>query len=220
MSNPRLLLVSFHLCPYVQRALTTLNEKGLPFEQVYIDLADKPQWFLEISPLGKVPVLQANGTAIFESSVICEFLEEIGSPSMLPREPIQRALHRSYMEMASNTLNVIAGLYSTQDTDLFDTKLRLLKDRLLWLEGLLGDAPFLLGPTLGIADAAWAPVFRYLDAFQRLAGLDLVVGSTRLPRYRSALLQAPSVRQSVPADYEERLDAFLRNRNGALISKA
>ena len=49
--------ISHKLCPYVQRAVIALNEKGVPFERIDIDLANKPDWFLKISPLGKVPVL-------------------------------------------------------------------------------------------------------------------------------------------------------------------
>ena len=50
----KLILVSHHLCPYVQRAAISLAEKGVPFERVDIDLANKPGWFKAISPLGKV----------------------------------------------------------------------------------------------------------------------------------------------------------------------
>ena len=85
----KLILVSHHLCPYVQRAAISLTEKGVPFERVDIDLANKPDWFKAISPLGKVPLLrvQRNGdeTAIFELAVILEFLEETQAhPSTLP----------------------------------------------------------------------------------------------------------------------------------------
>ena len=52
-----LTLVSHRLCPYVQRAVIALTEKGVPFERIVIDLANKPDWFLKISPLGKTPVL-------------------------------------------------------------------------------------------------------------------------------------------------------------------
>lgn len=76
----QLTLISHHLCPYVQRAAIALREKDVPFERVDIDLAKKPDWFLKISPLGKVPLLRIprdGGEAIlFESTVICEYLEE------------------------------------------------------------------------------------------------------------------------------------------------
>ena len=69
-------LISHKLCPYVQRAVIALTEKGVPFERIDIDLANKPDWFLKISPLGKTPVLQVGEPPIFESAVILEYLEE------------------------------------------------------------------------------------------------------------------------------------------------
>ena len=62
----KLKLISHKLCPYVQRAVIALTEKGVPFERIDIDLANKPDWFLAISPLGKTPVLQVGDKAIFE----------------------------------------------------------------------------------------------------------------------------------------------------------
>src|SRR5256714_6121388 len=101
--TPKLTLISHKLCPYVQRAVIALNEKGVPFERVDIDLANKPDWFLKISPLGKVPVLLVgpeNGeTALFESNVICEFIEDSqGGAKLHPQDPLQRAQDRAWME--------------------------------------------------------------------------------------------------------------------------
>ena len=61
MTQTRLVLVSHALCPYVQRAAIALAEKGVPFERRTVDLADKPDWFRAISPLGKVPLLIVRG---------------------------------------------------------------------------------------------------------------------------------------------------------------
>jgi glutathione S-transferase len=57
MSDAKLTLISHHLCPYAQRAAIALAEKGVRFERRYVDLSAKPDWFLAISPLGKVPLL-------------------------------------------------------------------------------------------------------------------------------------------------------------------
>ena len=45
----KLTLISHKLCPYVQRAVIALAEKGVPFERIDVDLASKPDWFLKIS---------------------------------------------------------------------------------------------------------------------------------------------------------------------------
>jgi glutathione S-transferase len=77
---PRLELVSHALCPYVQRAVIALTEKGIPFTRTVVDLADKPDWFTALSPLGKVPLLKVDGAVLFESAVICDYLDETIEP--------------------------------------------------------------------------------------------------------------------------------------------
>src|SRR5690349_5743280 len=114
MSTP-LTLVSHALCPYVQRAAIVLAEKGVAFERRDIDLARKPAWFLAISPLGKTPVLQVGGQALFESSVICEYLDETHGPRLHPADPLQRAVHRGWIEFGSALLNTIGAFYAALD---------------------------------------------------------------------------------------------------------
>src|ERR1700750_507032 len=97
-------LISHKLCPYVQRAVIALTEKGVAFERIDIDLANKPDWFLAISPLGKTPVLQLVDTAIFESAVILEYLEETQQKALHPSDPLARAEHRAWIEYGSTIL--------------------------------------------------------------------------------------------------------------------
>src|SRR3954452_11020668 len=79
-----LTLVSHYLRPYVQRAAIALAEKGVACERIYVDLSNRPAWFTEISPLGKVPLLRVRGHVIFESAVILEYLEDTISPALHP----------------------------------------------------------------------------------------------------------------------------------------
>ncbi|MEQ9335132.1 glutathione S-transferase family protein [Thalassobaculum sp.] len=216
--KPELTLISHVLCPYVQRAVITLAEKRVPFRRIDIDLADKPDWFRAISPLGRVPVLQVDGTALFESAVIVEYLEETTAGPMHPADPLQRAQHRAWIEMASATLDAIAGLYAASDAETFETRRRALADHLARLEADLGAGPYFSGGEFRLVDAAWAPVFRYLDAFETIAEFGLTDGAPRVAAYRAALAARPSVRDAVAADYPRRLLDFLR-RKGSHLSR-
>jgi glutathione S-transferase len=162
-------LVSHKLCPYVQRAVIALTEKGVAFERVDIDLAKKPDWFLEISPLGKTPVLLVGDTAIFESAVILEYLEETQAKPLHPAEPLARAEHRGWIEFGSAVLNDIAGLYSTPDEAAFNTKASQLEARFARLEMRVAAAPWFDGDHFSLVDAVFAPVFRYFDLFDEIA---------------------------------------------------
>src|SRR6195952_1065845 len=115
-------LISHKLCPYVQRAVIALTEKGVAFERVDIDLANKPDWFLKISPLGKVPVLLVGDVPIFESAVILEYLEETQAPPLHPADALGRAEHRGWIEFGSAVLNDIAGFYAARDEATFVVK--------------------------------------------------------------------------------------------------
>ncbi len=136
--SPPLKLISHKLCPYVQRAVIALTEKGVAFERIDIDLANKPDWFLAISPLGKTPVLVVGGHAIFESAVILEYLEETEARPLHPADPLRRAEHRAWIEFGSAVLNDIAGLYSAADEAAFKAKAAQLEARFARLETARG----------------------------------------------------------------------------------
>lgn len=63
-------------CPFSQRVLLTLEEKGIPYNAKYVDLTSKPDWFLEINPEGKVPVIKHEGKWVSDSDVITQIIEE------------------------------------------------------------------------------------------------------------------------------------------------
>lgn len=209
-------LVSHPLCPYVQRAVIALSEKEVPFRRVDIDLLDKPDWFRAVSPLGRVPLLRVGDATLFESAVIVEYLEEVAGRPMHPADPLEKARHRAWIEMASASLDTIAGLYAAPDAASFDVKRAALADRLARLDDGLGQGPYFSGADFRLVDAAWAPVFRYLDAFESVGAFALPSRTRRLPAYRSALAARPSVRSAVAADYPARLLDFLRRRGSHL----
>ena len=95
-------IVSFKICPFVQRVTGLLEAKKIPYEIEYINLSDKPQWFLDISPTGQVPVLVTdNGTALFESDAIVEYIDEVTSPLVPETTAEQRAINRAWSYQAS-----------------------------------------------------------------------------------------------------------------------
>ncbi len=211
-------LISHPLCPYVQRAVITLSEKGVRFGRTDIDLADKPDWFLRLSPLGKTPVLVADGTPIFESMAILEFLEETQPNSLLPPDPYDRAQDRGWIEFASAMLNDIAGLYNARTGADFTAKISTLRERVTRLETAIGDGLFFRGAGFGLVDAAFAPVFRYLDVFDRSFSHPVFEGAVKLAAWRRALSRRPSVVDAVPRDYKGRLIAFLGKRKSYMAT--
>jgi glutathione S-transferase len=215
---PKLTLISHDLCPYVQRAVIALSEKGVPFERRYVDLADKPDWFLAISPLGKVPLLQAGDAVIFESAVILEYLEETQANPLHPVDPLARAQHRAMIEFGSAVLSDIWGLEIAPTRDLAVARIEALREKFGRLERSLGAGPWFAGERFGLVDAAFGPVFRYFDLFDRLLDHGIFAGKPKVAAWRAALGERPSIAEAVVADYPTRLERFVASQNGYLAA--
>jgi glutathione S-transferase len=209
-------LISHKLCPYVQRAVIALSEKGVAFERVDIDLANKPVWFLAISPLGKTPVLQVGDTAIFESAVILEYLEETEPKPLHPADPLARAEHRAWIEFGSTVLSDIAGLYAAPDEATFKARTSQLEQRFARLEARVTAAPWFDRESFSLVDTVFAPVFRYFDVFDEIADFGILSGKPKLARWRGALATRPSVRTAVSAEYPALLRTFIDRRKSWL----
>jgi glutathione S-transferase len=214
--SDRLRLISHKLCPYVQRAVIALTEKGVAFERVDVDLANKPDWFLAISPLGRTPVLQVGDSAIFESAVILEYLEETQAKPLHPSDPLRRAEHRGWIEFGSTVLGDIAGLYSAPDEVAFNAKATQLEARFARLEARVAAAPWFDVEDFSLVDAVFGPVFRYFDVFDEIGDFGILAGKPKLVRWRASLAARPSVRTAVSAEYPALLRDFLNRRNSWL----
>lgn len=220
----KLTLVSHHLCPYVQRAAISLLEKGVPFERTMIDLADKPDWFKVLSPLGKVPLLLVERpgqpqAVLFESTVICEYIEEAeAGPKLHPADPLERARHRSWMEFGSSILTDVWSLETASEQPAYEAARGKLLAKFVRVEAVLVEGPFFAGDRFSLVDAVYAPIFRYFDVFDTIADPAL----TDLPRvmaWRQALAGRPSVRKAVDPDYAARLRDFLVRHDAFLLKQ-
>jgi glutathione S-transferase len=224
--SQKLTLISHRLCPYVQRAVIALAERGVPFERIDIDLANKPDWFLKISPLGKVPVLVVTAddgkeVALFESNVICEFIEETQSGAKLhPRDPLTRAQHRAWMEFGSSILSELWGLETTGDPAIFESKRQAVAAKFARVEAALGAGPYFAGENFSLVDAVFAPIFRYFDVFDQLTDLSVFADTPKVRAWRATLAKRPSVRTAVGADYPQLLHAFLVRHDAHMLKLA
>lgn len=218
----RYTLVSHALCPYVQRAAIALTEKGVPFERVTIDLADKPAWFRAISPLGKVPLLIVRDDAgreavLFESAVICEYLEETApGPKLHPADPLERARARGWIEVGSAILGDLWGLETAPDAAAFEAKRAALVAKFATVDSAVAG-PFFAGDRFTLVDAVFGPIFRYFDVFDEIADTGVFAATPKVRAWRAALAARPSVRGAVAPNYPQRLRAFLAHHDAWLL---
>jgi glutathione S-transferase len=161
-------------------------------------------------------VLKVGDSALFESAVILEYLEETHAPPLHPRDPLRRAEHRSLIEYGSRVLADIGAFYTAPDAAAFATRRAQLEERFAWLEVRASAGPWFDGQAFSLVDAVFGPVFRYFDAFDAIDDFGILTGKRKLARWRAVLADRPSIRHAVPADYSALLKAFLAARTSHL----
>jgi glutathione S-transferase len=142
-------------CPYVARVRIVLAEKGIEFESVEIDLSDRPDWFYEKNPVGRVPVIEEDGWILPESAVIMEFLEErYPEPALLPADPADRAAARLLIFRDSDLTSPYYALRREEEGahERYD-------EALGRFEARVAERPYLSGAEYGLADIALVPWF-------------------------------------------------------------
>lgn len=198
-------LVSFDLCPFVQRSVITLKEKNIPFELTFIDLEKPPAWFSKISPMGKVPVLEIDrSTVLFESAVINEYLDETTEPHFHPRDPLRRAHNRAWIEFGSNLLGVQYKMLIAQEKGDFERHCEQFIADMHHVERQLGGGPLFNGRDFSLVDAAYAPLLMRFALMEKHQPLGLFKDLPKSQRWSKALLERPAVLGSVVEDFEDR----------------
>ncbi|MBD1845607.1 glutathione S-transferase family protein, partial [Cyanobacteria bacterium FACHB-63] len=163
-----------------------------------------------------VPLLKVDDEVLFESAVICEYLDEITPGSLHPADPLERAKHRAWIEFGSSILNMISGFYSASSKDLLEQKQQELLDKFTWIERHGLGEPYFAGEVFSLVDAVYAPIFRYFDVFETFIGRDFFANTPTVKLWRQALQSHPHVKSAVVEDYSQRLLTFLQQRRSYL----
>ncbi len=211
---PALTLISFDACPFVQRAAIVLKEQGRAYEITYVDLANKPDWFLKISPSGKVPVLKVDDTPIFESAVILDYLDETADEAsrLLPSDPVARAQQRMWISYSSNIMAKAWRYQAAGDEETVRSLASEIRGHFEELANQLPDeGPFWGGETYTLVDAAIAPIMQRLSWAETLEpSASVFEGLPKIAAWRDALLARPSTTASIVPDLEQRSGRMLR----------
>lgn len=218
MLDQDLELLSYRICPFVARAMIIAHEKGLTPGIRYIDIDDKPAWFLELSPTGNVPALRVGNRLVFESSVIAEYLDEVTPPSLLPAEPLLRAEQRAWTEFSSRLIFEQYSMMLATDEAELQENAKVLRRDCETLERRMGPGPYFGGEQFSIIDAAYAPLLCRTAIFRRWFGLDTLHDLPRLEQWRQELARRESVKRQFDEEFESALLAHLEDKNSHLLS--
>ena len=208
-------LVSYKACPFVQRVAITLQYKGVDYDIEYIDLGNPPDWFLDISPLKKVPILIVDDTVIFESTVINEYIDEACPPTLQPKDLLLKATNRSWVEFSNNISMYTFQLSIKEGRADFERVLDELLGDFDQVEQYLWTEPFFNGKQFSLVDASYAPIFQRLNFLEQI--YKPIIKKDRYPRlinWKKNLLSLKAVKDSTVAEIENLYYQLLWTRQG------
>ncbi len=200
-----------------------LRAKDVEFDVTYIDLREKPDWFLKISPHGKVPVLSINDSPLFESNAIAEYLDETNSPQLHPKDPIKRARNRAWTDYVpdfSRQLGKVSYALTKEDLEAAVSEppigLQRLEDAIN--EERDNDGPYFNGDQLSLVDASYAPFLQRFSLVEKVLQTGLLSRYPRIQQWTDALLANDCVKNSVAPEFLEVFQEGLRRR-GAYVAE-
>jgi glutathione S-transferase len=194
-----------------------LRAKGVEFETTYIDLRNKPDWFLKISPHGKVPVLSVDDAPLFESNAIAEYLDDVVSPRLHPDDPLKRARNRAWTDFVPDFARALSSIYYATTAEAQAKALDEAPDRVVRVERALADergndGPYFNGERLSLVDAAYAPFLQRFELVEERMRCGLLNRFPLVQAWADALIANETVRGSVPPEFEEAFAANLKRR--------
>lgn len=199
--------------------MIVLRAKNVEFEVTYIDLRNKPDWFLKISPHGKVPVLTVDGEPLFESNAIAEYLDETVPPRLHPEDPVRRARHRAWNDFVPDFSRGLGGVTGAKDERSMMEGFEVAEQRVERLEEAIrvergSKGPYFSGSSLCLVDASYAPFLMRFDLVENIIHSGLLDKFPLVKGWCKALVAHEAVANSVAPEFEDRYMEMLRRRKG------
>ena len=197
--------------------MIVLRAKGVKFEVTYVDLRNKPEWFLKISPHGKVPVLSVDDQPLFESNAIAEFLDEMEAPRLHPEDPIKRARNRAWNDFVPDFAKTLSNFYYAKDKEELDAAIAEAPKRLERLERSLTEergnsGPYFNGDKLSLVDASYAPFLQRFAIMEKVLKSGVMKAFPKVQAWSDALMKNEVVTGSVVANFDAEFVDNLKRR--------
>ncbi|RDX88950.1 Glutathione S-transferase U9, partial [Mucuna pruriens] len=214
--------------PYVKRVELALNLKGIPYEYVEEDLANKSDLLLKYNPVHKkVPVLVHNGKAIAESTVILEYIDETwkDGPKLLPSGSFKRAQARFWAKFIQEQLFETTFLVFKTDGEAQQKAIAQVYEKLNLLEdgmkAFRAEDNVSVENNFGILDIMFCSLFAPYKAQEEVVGIKFIVPE-KFPvlfSWLMAIVEVEAVKKATPP-HEQAVGILQRFRQSALKSSA
>jgi len=163
-SRTVLTLYSAPDCVHCHRVRMTLAAKGVTYDHVLVNLDDPPEDLLDLNPYNSVPTLVDRDLVLYDTSVICEYLDErYPHPPLMPVDPLSRArLRLAIVRVENDWLTLVDEIEAGGKGA--DAARKALRDDLVKNASAFKASKFFLSPEISLADCALAPLIWRLGA--------------------------------------------------------
>ena len=193
----------------MQRVTTLLEAKNIAYAIEYIDLSNKPDWFVKISPNVQVPILLLDdGEVLFESDAIVEYLDETTGTPLAASNPITRAQDRAWAYLGTKHYLVQCSAQRSPDNALLVERQKKLARAFQRIENQIGTGPFFRGKEFGMVDVAWMVLLHRASIIEACTSYDFLHGFSKLKEWQKACLQTGLAEKSVSVDFVTRFSNF------------
>lgn len=182
-------LYSGTTCPYSHRCRIVLFEKGMDFQVIDVDMANKPEDLAVINPYNRVPVLVERDLVLYEANIINEYIDErFPHPQLMPAEPMLRSKARlGLYEMERDLYAHIASIES-DDAERADQARTMICDNLTRIAPIFNKQTYMLGEEFSMLDVAIAPLLWRLGYY----GIKLPKQAAVLLKYAERIFSRPA----------------------------
>lgn len=174
--------------PYSHRCRIVLFEKGMDFEVIDVDLANKPEDLAMINPENQVPVLVERDLVLSEANIINEYIDErFPHPQLMPPDPVMRARARLLLYNFEKDLFDHIKDIESGDESKADAARQRIRDNLSQLAPILEKQDYLLGEEYSMLDVAVTPLLWRLGHY----GIELPKQASIVLKYAERLFSRP-----------------------------
>ncbi|EKM53398.1 uncharacterized protein PHACADRAFT_175813 [Phanerochaete carnosa HHB-10118-sp] len=220
-----LVFYSGWFCPYVQRTWVALEERGIPYQYAEVNPYKKEKHFLEINPKGLVPAIEYKGQALYESLLLCEFLEDAypnHKPNLLPADPVERTYARIWIDFI--TKNIVPNFMRLVQAQTADKQAAAREDftKALRTYAEKVKGPYFLGEEFSLVDVAIAPWIVREWIIQENRGYDRAAVGEAWKTYADTVAQRDSIRrtESEKQHFTDIYGRYLRDEAQSEAAKA
>lgn len=208
-------IVSLKICPFVQRVTAALETRNIKYDIEYITLKDKPEWFLEVSPNGQVPIMiTENREVLFESDAIIEYVNDEYGWLKKDINNIDKSKERAWSYLATKNYMNQCSLMRSKDFETFNDKISKFNKDLKKIEDKLNsNFLFFSGSFVSHVDISWLPILHRFSIIEKYTGYDFFKDFSKIKKWRDEILKLDIVKNSVSQDFEEIFVNFYINNN-------